>query len=113
MLYRVGVAVIGGLVLAIGIVLIPYPGPGWLVVFTGLAILATEFRWARRVLSYARGRYNAWLRWLGRRHLLIRLAVYGLTCLIVLATLWLLDVFALVAGWFNINWPWLSSPILN
>src|SRR5690348_2931600 len=62
-LYRVGVAVVGGLVLALGIVLIPYPGPGWLVVFAGLAILAAEFRWAHRLLRFLRRAYTAWTRW--------------------------------------------------
>src|SRR5215468_10502274 len=44
--YRIGVGVLGGLVLVAGILMIPYPGPGWLVVFAGLAVLATEFAWA-------------------------------------------------------------------
>jgi uncharacterized protein (TIGR02611 family) len=37
--------------------LIPYPGPGWLVVFAGLALLATEFERAQRVLTFARTHY--------------------------------------------------------
>lgn len=53
------------LVLVVGVIAIPYPGPGWLIVFAGLAILATEFDWARRVLRYARGKYDAWTAWLG------------------------------------------------
>jgi uncharacterized protein (TIGR02611 family) len=111
--YRVGIAIVGGLVLAAGIVMIPYPGPGWLVVFAGLAILATEFHWARRLLGYARGRYHAWTRWLAGRHLVVRLAVLALTGVIVLVTLWLLNVFALVGGWFGIDWPWLGSPLFS
>jgi uncharacterized protein (TIGR02611 family) len=113
LVYRVGIGVLGGLVLAGGIVMIPYPGPGWLVVFAGLAILATEFHWARRLLDFARGRYHAWTRWLAGRHLLIRLTVLALTGLIVLVTLWLLDVCALVGGWFGIEWPWLGSPLFR
>jgi hypothetical protein len=42
------VGIVGGVVLAAGIVMIPYPGPGWLVVFMGLAILSREFPWAQR-----------------------------------------------------------------
>jgi uncharacterized protein (TIGR02611 family) len=48
------VAVVGFTVLAIGIVLLPLPGPGWAVIFGGLAILATEFIWARRLRDQAR-----------------------------------------------------------
>ena len=45
--YRIVVGVVGLVVLAVGILAIPYPGPGWAIVFVGLAILATEFDWAR------------------------------------------------------------------
>ena len=112
-LYRIGVALLGGLVLAVGVVLIPYPGPGWLVVFAGLAILATEFRWARRVLVFLRHRYQAWSRWLGRRHWIVRLLALLFTFAVVLATLWVLGVFALIGGWFNTHWTWLRSPIFG
>ena len=45
------VGLAGVVVIAIGIVLIPLPGPGWLIVAGGLAILATEFPAARRQLD--------------------------------------------------------------
>ncbi|MDB6109496.1 MAG: putative rane protein [Pedosphaera sp.] len=48
------VAVIGGTVLLIGVALIVLPGPAFLVIPAGLAILATEFVWARRWLRKAR-----------------------------------------------------------
>lgn len=111
--WRTGVGVVGTLVLVIGVILIPYPGPGWVVVFGGLAILATEFTWARRILTYARGKYDAWTDWLKRQSLLVRFLVLAATALIVLATLWLLNAFALVGGWFGIHWAWLSSPLFN
>ncbi len=109
--YRVGVAVLGGIVLAAGAVMIPYPGPGWLVVFAGLAILATEFHWARKALHYARGKYDAWTDWLGRQPILVRLAVLAATGLVVLVTLYLLNAMYLVAGWVGLaHWTWLHSP---
>ncbi|MBC8091339.1 MAG: TIGR02611 family protein [Pseudonocardia sp.] len=109
--YRIGVGVLGALVLALGIVAIPYPGPGWAIVFVGLAILASEFAWAKRVLHYARGKYDAWTAWLGRQSMIVRLAVIGLTGLIVLATLYLLGALYLVAGWVGLGgWTWLQSP---
>ncbi|WP_018687188.1 TIGR02611 family protein [Actinokineospora enzanensis] len=110
-IWRVGVGLVGGLVLAAGIVLIPYPGPGWLVVFAGLAILAVEFTWAHRLLRYARGKYDAWTAWLRRQPLLVRLLILALTGAIVVATIWLLNGFALIGGWFGIHWPWLGSPL--
>jgi len=48
---RVIKTVFGFTLLAIGIVLIVTPGPGWLVIFSGLAVLAAEFLWARRLLD--------------------------------------------------------------
>jgi tellurite resistance protein TerC len=41
-------------VLAIGIALIVLPGPAFIVIPLGLAILAVEFAWARRWLKKAR-----------------------------------------------------------
>ena len=52
--YRVGVGVVGGLIVALGIVTIPLPGPGWLTVIAGLFVLATEFAWAERLLEFTR-----------------------------------------------------------
>jgi len=45
------VAIIGGTVLIFGIILIFLPGPSFLVIPAGLAILATEFVWAQRWLQ--------------------------------------------------------------
>ncbi|MEK7748356.1 MAG: PGPGW domain-containing protein [Nitrospirota bacterium] len=47
---RVVIIVVGFTVLLIGIVMIALPGPGILVIPIGLAILATEFVWAKRLL---------------------------------------------------------------
>jgi tellurite resistance protein TerC len=47
---KVAVAVIGSTVLLFGIALIVLPGPASVVIPLGLAILATEFLWARRLL---------------------------------------------------------------
>ena len=51
---RIVVTVVGGTVLALGIALIVLPGPAFLVIPAGLAILAMEFAWARRWLRSAR-----------------------------------------------------------
>jgi uncharacterized protein (TIGR02611 family) len=42
-----------GIVIA-GIVLLPLPGPGWAIIFLGLAVLATEYAWAHRLLTVTR-----------------------------------------------------------
>jgi len=40
----------GWALVVVGIVLIPLPGPGWLVVGLGLLVLSREVRWARGAL---------------------------------------------------------------
>jgi uncharacterized protein (TIGR02611 family) len=57
-LRRVIVAVIGFTVLLIGVAMIVLPGPALVVIPLGLAILATEFVWARRVLKKAKGYFE-------------------------------------------------------
>jgi uncharacterized protein (TIGR02611 family) len=56
---RAGVTVLGFTLILVGIVLIPLPGPGWLIVFAGLAVLATEYVWAERALRAARNKARA------------------------------------------------------
>jgi uncharacterized protein (TIGR02611 family) len=66
------IALAGLVVIIVGIVLLAAPGPGWLVIFLGLGIWATEFAWAKSLLRLTQrtvGRWTAWLerqpRWLG------------------------------------------------
>ncbi len=54
LLKRVCVAVIGGTVLIIGILMIVLPGPAIIVIPIGLGILAIEFAWARHWLQKIR-----------------------------------------------------------
>lgn len=48
------ITVVGVLIVLAGIALMPLPGPGILVVVVGLAVLATEYAWARRALRTAK-----------------------------------------------------------
>ncbi|MFI6249411.1 TIGR02611 family protein [Streptomyces sp. NPDC051016] len=52
--WQVGVFAVGLAVVAVGIVLLPLPGPGWVVIFGGMAIWATEFVWAQLVLRWTK-----------------------------------------------------------
>ena len=47
------IGVIGGTILLIGLALVFLPGPAFVVIPVGLAVLATEFAWARRYLHNA------------------------------------------------------------
>ena len=41
----------GFTLLGLGLVMVFTPGPGWLVIFLGLTLLAAEFVWARRLME--------------------------------------------------------------
>ena len=109
--YRIVVGVIGLAVLGVGILAIPYPGPGWAIVFVGLAILATEFDWARRLLAYTRERYDKVMAWFKAQGLWVQLLGAVFTAAIVLGTLWVLGALGWAAGLVGVEAKWLRSPI--
>ena len=109
--YRIAVGVVGLTVLAVGIVTIPYPGPGWAIVFVGLAILATEFEWAQRLLAYVRKRYDAVMAWFKRQGLWVQVLGALFTAAVVVGTLWLFGALDFMAELVNIEHSWLDSPI--
>ncbi len=65
--YRVGVAVVGTIMALGGLVLVPLPGPGWLIVFLGLAALGTEFHWARRLSGWVKRMLDRFWQWWRQR----------------------------------------------
>ena len=66
-LRRVVVLIAGGAMLLAGLVMLVTPGPGLVVILVGLAMLASEFPWARwlltRVREEAGGRGQQASRW--------------------------------------------------
>jgi uncharacterized protein (TIGR02611 family) len=60
---RVAIGVAGFTVLVIGVAMIVLPGPAFIVIPAGLAILALEFAWAKRLLERAREQGSAFFRW--------------------------------------------------
>ncbi|TFD55118.1 TIGR02611 family protein [Cryobacterium frigoriphilum] len=65
--YRAAVAVLGIVIIVIGILLIPLPGPGWLIVFIGLAALGTEFPAAHRLAALLKRILTRALAWWRQR----------------------------------------------
>ena len=109
--YRIIVGVVGTAIFVVGLLAIPYPGPGWAIVFVGLGILATEFDWARRLLAYAKERYDKVMEWFHRQHAVVQILGGVLTALIVAATLWLLGALDWSAELVGLEHEWLNSPI--
>lgn len=108
---RAVIGIVGGFIVAIGIVAIPYPGPGWLIVFSGLAVLSIEFDWAKRILARAREKYDAWGRWLSRQNYAVRGGVLLFTCTVVVSTLWLLNTYGFINNILGLEWNWTVSPL--
>lgn len=110
---KVLVAIVGGIVVLVGLVLVPYPGPGWLIVFAGLAILSSEFEFAAKALKYARGKYDAWAAWLKRQNIFVKLLVLSFTGLVIVATIWVMNGFGIANSILSLHQDWLVSPLFR
>jgi uncharacterized protein (TIGR02611 family) len=97
--YRITIAVVGGAIVIGGFALVPLPGPGWLIVFVGLAILATEFEWAHRLEKFARAKVSGWTHWLGEQNLAVRALFAALTAAIVAGVVYAMLLVIGVPSW--------------
>ena len=88
-IYRWVVGIVGALIAIGGLALVPLPGPGWIIVFLGIGILASEFVWAHRLLDWGKERLRQWNDWLRPQPLWVKgsvaLATFFLVCLIFYA----------------------------
>ena len=88
--YRWTVALVGLVIVLVGGILIPFPGPGWLIVFLGVGVWASEFHWAGRLLAFGRRHLDRWVGWLARQGWGVR-GLVALGCwLVVMAMFWVL-----------------------
>ena len=101
--YRIAVGVVGGLIVALGIVAIPLPGPGWLIVIAGLFVLATEFLWAERLLEFTKAHVKQWTDWVTDQPVWVRVLIGVATAAFVygvlVVTLHMTGVPDWVPGW--------------
>ncbi len=85
---KIAIGTVGTLVVAIGIVLIPFPGPGWAIVILGLAIWALEFAWAKSLLEFTRRHVRNWTHWIGRQSIAVRVLIGVVGLIFVAAIVW-------------------------
>lgn len=101
--YRIAVGVVGGLIVVLGLITIPLPGPGWLTVIAGLFVLATEFTWAERLLEFTRRHVKRWTEWVAAQPVWVRLLLAAATAAFVygvlVVTLHVTGVPGWVPGW--------------
>jgi uncharacterized protein (TIGR02611 family) len=100
--------VVGATLVIGGLVLVPLPGPGWLVVILGLLVLASEFERADRLLQFTRKQVSAWTDWVTRQPWAIRIAIAVTTFLFVGGVLWVMAMLFGVPGWVP---DWLVPPL--
>ncbi|MGY1856114.1 PGPGW domain-containing protein [Modestobacter sp. SYSU DS0290] len=86
------VAVLGGLLTLAGIALLVLPGPGFVLVAAGLAVLATRFSWAKKPLDYAREKAEEGIEEVGRSPWRAAGAVLAALALAALGVLTLIGV---------------------
>jgi uncharacterized protein (TIGR02611 family) len=103
LIYRVLVGVLGLVIVVVGLIMVPFPGPGWLVVFIGLAVWASEFEWAKRLRHRAQSTLRAWTAWLKPQPWWVQGLVLLLTLAAVAAIFWLLFLISGVPTYFPDN----------
>ena len=87
-IYRIAVAVVGLVVVVAGLVAVPAPGPGWLIVFLGVSIWASEFEWAQRLLRWGKGVLSSWTRWIEASPWWVQIGVALGTAAVVAVIFW-------------------------
>jgi uncharacterized protein (TIGR02611 family) len=108
--YRIVVAVIGLAITIGGLALVPLPGPGWLIVFVGVAVLASEFESARKVERRGKRILTAWTDWLKRQSRPVQLLVGLATAVLVALVIYLVFRVIGVPGWIPDGWvDWLPG----
>lgn len=99
LIYRAVIGIGGLAIVVLGVVLLPAPGPGWLIIFAGLGLWSTEFEWAQRLLDFARSHVRRWTKWLGTQPLWVK-ALVGVGCLaLVLAAFYLMFLLTGIPTW--------------
>ena len=97
--YRIGVGVVGFLILIGGAAAIPLPGPGWLIVIGGLFVLATEFTWAERLLEFTKRHVKSWTDWVTEQPVWVRTLIALATVAFVYGVLVVTLHLTGVPGW--------------
>ena len=102
--YRMVIGLVGAAVTVGGLFLVPLPGPGWVIVFVGLAILASEFAWAQRLLDFGRARLRRWTAWAAARSPWVRVPAVLVAAATVAVATYLVAVVSGVPDWVPASW---------
>ncbi|NHA67650.1 TIGR02611 family protein [Phycicoccus sp. CMS6Z-2] len=107
---RLTVALVGLVLVGGGLVLVPLPGPGWLIVIVGIAVWASEIMPAQRLLDFAKDRLRRWERWMREQPRWVQLAVAAATFAFVAAVVWVVAKVLGVPGFVpDVATAWLEA----
>jgi uncharacterized protein (TIGR02611 family) len=109
MALKIAVGVLGTLVVALGVVLLPLPGPGWAVIILGLAIWAVEFAWARNLLQFTRRQVRSWTQWTTRQSLPVRALIGVAGFVFIAAVVWASVKFTFHVDLARLAWRWITG----
>ena len=106
--WRLGVLIVGWGVVAAGVAMLVFPGPGWAAIFVGFAILATEFEWAERLLDKVKALARRAARWAKdpRHRRLVQILTVGAVIAVIGGCWWYISAFGVpgfvqaVLDWF-------------
>lgn len=101
---RLALETLGWVVLVVGVLALFLPGPGLLLTFAGLAVLSTQYTWARRLVRPAK--ILAWRAGVEGVETVPRIVLSSLSALTMLGVgvLWLTD--PAVPSWWPLNPDW-------
>ena len=106
------VAIVGTLVTAVGVVMIVTPGPAFVLIPLGLAILSTEFEFARRWLRWARAKAEEAKRKSDALDPAVRRRRLVLTGVVVLLVVGAVTAYVAAYDWPHFavgGWNWVQS----
>ncbi|MFL6080138.1 MAG: PGPGW domain-containing protein [Ornithinibacter sp.] len=109
-LYQGAVFLVGLVMVLGGLALVPLPGPGWVIVILGIAVWASEFEPASRLLEFVKGKVRAWEQWVRAKPWWVKGLVGLLTLAFVGLALWLTMRLTGVPGLLPDSWEaWLHA----
>ena len=105
--------VAGWLVVLVGLVTIPFPGPGWFTVFVGVGILSLELEWPNTVLRWGIRQYDRFDEWWQPQSRGVKI----IGVLLMLLVIWIVFVLIFWAmwSWGMLDWakptlqPWVDK----
>ena len=109
-IYQGAVFVVGLVMVLGGLALVPLPGPGWLIVILGIAVWASEFEPASRLLEFVKDKVRAWEQWVKVQPWWMKGLVVLATAFFVACALWLTMWLTGVPGLLPDAWEsWLHA----